>query len=136
MPNINIFDWFQPSRVVQRSAEFAEPRPRTVGDPVQRPYANFRIALCDEVDVRTGADIPVFRTVVLVSVAGAEADVKTEVAADLEAGFCARDVEITGAVGVANANVLNRFRLSGDRGSGTIAPTRSACRTASQVRSK
>ncbi len=38
-----------------------------------------------------------------------------DAAADLEAGFGARNKEVAGAIGVANANILKRFRLGSHR---------------------
>src|SRR5215468_1508077 len=39
-PRIDLFDWSQPSRVVDARGELGEPRTQPVRDPVERPEAN------------------------------------------------------------------------------------------------
>ncbi len=70
------------------------------------------VALGRELNLTTGYSIPV-RVVVTADVR-ADVDLETDVTFDLKAGFRARDVEVAGAVGVADANVFNRFRLGSD----------------------
>ena len=54
------------------------------------------------------------RTAVEHAAAVAAADIKADVAADAQAGLGTRDVEVAGAVNVANADVFSRLRLGDD----------------------
>ena len=45
VPAVNVLDHPQPARIVQRAAEFAEPRTQAIGDSVQDPNANLGVAL-------------------------------------------------------------------------------------------
>src|SRR5882724_7932994 len=45
MPPINVLDDLQPTRVVNSTGKFREPRTQAVGDSVKRPDANLSVAL-------------------------------------------------------------------------------------------
>src|SRR6476646_8252863 len=45
MPDVKVFNRPQPARIMQSSAELAEPWPRAIGDSIQRPDADLSIAL-------------------------------------------------------------------------------------------
>src|SRR5208282_1725292 len=45
MPLVDIRDDIEPAWVMERTAEFGEPRHRTIGNAVERPDADFRVGL-------------------------------------------------------------------------------------------
>src|SRR5690606_28108871 len=65
----------------------------------------FGVALGGDFDATTGPRVPV--VVAVGAIVAVEINLKTDVAADLQAGFGARDVEVAGTECVANANVFH-----------------------------
>src|SRR5690606_30048871 len=79
----------------------------------------FGVGLRNNFETSTGPSVPLIATNASVTTV-IEVDLETNIAADLEAGFGARDVEVAGAERVADANIFHGLGLGSDDSIGSL----------------